>query len=221
MHSYTGTVHPCQDAKYSCDGVTRRNISTRSLPSRWLLPSIIRWTIYEWSEVVIVITRLLKRIVQERGAPSQWKWVSPAILRSSGFQRGLHWWKEKETSRTNHRDHQGKVSSCMKLYELQMKLQKKKVRNQTTPTKQTNKHMEMNERTPRRLDMGKWACVQRRLKTKAESQVKSHFNWRRNYRPDGFWAERSQWRFKMAKPCQTPVKHSLLHTWLALQAGIL
>lgn len=98
---------------------------------------------------------------------------------------------------------------------------KKKVRNQTKPTKQTNKHMEMNERTPRRLDMGKWTCVQRRLKTKAESQVKSHFNWRRNYRPDGFWAERSQWRFKMAKPCQTPVKHSFLHTWLALQAGIL
>lgn len=82
MDSYTGTVHPCQDAKYSCDGVTRRNISTRSLPSWWLLPSIIRWTIYEWSEVVIVITRPLKRIVWKRGAPSQWRWVSPAILRS-------------------------------------------------------------------------------------------------------------------------------------------
>lgn len=143
MHSYTGTVHPCQDAKYSCDGVTRRNISTRSLPSRWLLPSIIRWTIYEWSEVVIVITRLLKRIVQERGAPSQWKWVSPAILRSSGFQRGLQWWKDKETSRTNHRDHQGKVSSCMKLYELQMKLQKKS--EKSNHTNQANKQTHGNE----------------------------------------------------------------------------
>lgn len=126
MDSYAGTIHPCQDAKYSRDRVTRRNISTRSLPSWWLLPSIIRWTIYEWSEVVIVITTPLKRIVRKRGAPNQWRWVSPAILRSSGFQRGLHWWKDKETSRTNHRDHQGKDSSCMKLYELQMKLQKKK-----------------------------------------------------------------------------------------------
>lgn len=63
---------------------------------------------------------------------------------------------------------------------------KKKVRNQTKPGKQANKHTETNERASRRLDMGKWDCVQRRLKTKAESQVKSHFNWRRNYRPDGF-----------------------------------
>lgn len=53
------------------------------------------------------------------------------------------------------------------------------------------------------------------------SNIKPQFDSRKHYRTDGFWAGRSQQRFSVTQPCQTPVSPRLPQSCLVAQTEIL